>query len=410
MRRWALSFLLMLLGLPLLVRAQPGAMDDIEVSVITMGPGRMVYERFGHIAIRLHNPQTGFDLLFDWGNFDFDEPNFVGKFVKGSLLYSMAGKPTDQWLQFYANGQDRTVTEQVLNLDGLQKAKLRSLLAKNLEKPDYLYDYYLDNCSTRVRDVLDQTLDSQLKPQWQATTPHSFRWQTRRLMDVGAENKAMSVLIDFCCGPKVDHPLSQWEAGFIPMELSKLLDAATLKMADGSSLPLVRERRPLHVTKLPGNFEPISSPNPIRWTLPIGLFLGGILFVWSKWFRVGYWALTGLWSGFAAFGAIFFTVIICFTRHWVVDWNENFLQFSPVSIPIFMAVLVPRLRATFAKLPLVAVGLSALGLLITISHLTPQQNAAAVSLALPMHLAVWAGWNARKSAGVETTPQPVPIG
>jgi hypothetical protein len=406
MRRWALFFITMLLWFPVHARGQAG--DDVEVSVITMGPGPLVYERFGHIAIRMRNTQTGFDVLFDWGNFDFEEPNFVGKFIKGSLLYSIDGKQSDRWLAFYGTEQDRTITEQVLDLDPAQKDKLRSLIAKNLENPRYLYDYFLDNCSTRVRDAIDQATDGQLAPQWTALTPHSYRWHSRRLMDVGIENKALSALMDFTYSGRADHPLTQWQATFVPMELSKLLDTATISRADGSTMPLVKERRQLNSSALPGNSEPSESRSPLRFTLPIGLVLATLVFVCSRCFRVGYWVLTGLWSGFAAFGSILFFVLICFTRHWVVAWNENFLQFSPVSILIFMAVLVPRLRRTFVRLPWVIVGLSVIGLAITISHLTPQLTAPAVALALPLHLAVCAGWK-RKPATVEGASRNVPI-
>lgn len=408
MPRWAIVFFAWILCCTSALR---GAIepDEVEVSIITMGPGPMVYERFGHIAIRLRIPSAGPDVLYDWGNFDFGEPNFIGKFVKGSLLYSMDTKPTDRWLEFYQLTQDRAITEQLLSLDAGQKRKLFDLLIENERNPKYLYDYYLDNCSTRVRDILDKSVDGQFAPQWTAATPNSFRWHTRRLMDVGVDNKAMSLLIDLCCGRKVDHPLSQWEAAFIPMELSNLLDAAQINHADGTRSPLVKERRELNRTTFPGNAEPAESRSTVRYALPIGLVLGAVMFAAAKFFRIGFWVLAGLWSAFASFGTVFFIVIICFTRHWVVDWNENFLQFSPVSIGILAGVLVPRLRKLLRWLPLIAFGLSVLGLAITISHLTIQQTAPAVCLALPAHLALLLGWNTRKAGTVAEPARKLPI-
>lgn len=378
--------------------------DDVEVSIITMGPGPLVYERFGHIAIRLRIGSSGDDVLYDWGNFDFEEPNFIGKFVKGSLLYSMDAKPTDRWLQFYQLDQDRSITEQALDLDPDQKRKLFALLIENERDPKYLYDYYLDNCSTRVRDILDKAVDGQLAPQWTTATPNSFRWQTRRLMDVGIDNKAMSLLIDLCCGRKVDHPLSQWESAFIPMELSKLLDSARITHADGTRSPLVKQRRELNRSVLFGNAEPAVSRSTVRYALPVGIVFGALTLAAARFVRVGFWVLAGAWSAFASFGAIFFVVIICFTRHWVVDWNENFLQFSPVSIGVLAGVLVPRWRNSLRHLPKIALGLSAAGLAITISHLTLQQAAPAVCLALPAHLAVMLGWSRGKTTGTGGDP------
>lgn len=367
-------------------------LDEAEISVLTFGPGPAVYERFGHIAIRLRVPSRGIDALYDWGNFDFHEPNFIGKFMKGSLLYSIEEKPTEAWLPFYRDEQDRSVIEQVLNLDDSEKARLIESLRLNLSDPKYLYDYFLDNCSTRIRDLIDRSIGGQLSPQMAGTTPHSFRWQMRRLMPVQIENKVFLTLSDFAGGPRIDLPLTQWQAAFVPMELATSLDAATITRADGSRVPLVHERRVLNTSQLPGNAEPTDASNPLQWTLPLGLLLGGITLAAARWFRIGFWTLAGAWSLFASFGVIMFTFMIFASRHWAVDWNQNYLQFSPVSLAILLAVMLPSLRRRWKRLPMIAAGLSVVGLAITISHLTIQQNAPAVGLAVPMHLALWLGW------------------
>lgn len=389
MPRWAIFLLASLLCLSAPLRASI-EMDDVEVSIITMGPGPLVYERFGHIAVRLRIPSAGQDILYDWGNFDFEEPNFVGKFVKGSLLYSMDVKPTDRWLGFYRDEQDRSITEQVLNLDAAQKQRLLGQLIENERNPKYLYDAFLDNCSTRVRDLLNTTLNDQLVPQMAEQTPGTIRWHTRRLMDVGLDNKMMSLLIDFAYGPGADRPLTQWHAAFVPMELSRLLDTMIITRVDGTTLPLVRERRVLNDSKLPGNAEPLVARSPVRWSLPIGAILALLVAATAKRFRAGYWLIAGAWSAFASLGAVFLVTLACFTRHWVVDWNVNLLQFSPISLGILAAVVVPRWRRPLRHLPPIAVGLSAVGFVITI--LTIQQAAPAICLAMPMNLSVLFGW------------------
>lgn len=390
--------------------------EEIEISVVTFGPGPIVYERFGHVAIRVRADTAGFDALYDWGNFDFEEPNFIGKFVKGSLLYSMARKPTYVVLPFYQLDQDRSVTEQVLNLDDAQKRRLLAALDANQQNPRYLYDYYKDNCSTRVRDLIDQTVDGQLAAQWADPPPFntampeiknetpSLRWHTRRLLNVGVDNQVLSTLIDFCNGPRVDQPLSRWDAAFIPMELCKALDDATYQRPDGTVVALVKERRVLNTTRTPGNAEPSLSIDPFRWTLPIGLIGGVLIVLLARVWRLGFWIGAGLVSAFAAFGAIFFTIIILFTRHWVVAMNENYLQFSPASIVVLAAILVPRLRKRFRYAPAIAAGLSVAGLAITISPLTIQQNWPAVCFALPLHLAVWYGWKTPAAKPMDIKP------
>ena len=113
------------------------------------------------------------------------------------------------------------------------------------------------------------------------------------------------------------------------------------------------------------------------------------------------------WEAFAAFGGAFFAFVIGFTRHWIVAWNENLLQFTPIGLVVIASLLVRRWRRVGGRAATVAAGLSVLGATVALSHLTSQQTAPAVALALPMHVATW---SALRSRARRRSPEPSPKG
>lgn len=155
---------------------------DLEVSLITYGPGAVCWERFGHDAIRLRDRISGESVDFNYGVFDFEDSHFLANFARGDMRYLMDIEPSDIAQQDYID-TGRSVLEQQLALSARQAASLRSFLLWNLrpEKSTYNYDYLTDNCATRVRDVLNSALGGAL----QATlvmrpAPMTYRQQIDR--------------------------------------------------------------------------------------------------------------------------------------------------------------------------------------------------------------------------------------
>ncbi|NJD20389.1 MAG: DUF4105 domain-containing protein, partial [Gemmatimonadetes bacterium] len=139
--------------------ALPEAGSDLRVWLITVGPGAAVWERFGHKAIRVADVVTGRDLAYNWGIFDFDQVGFIPRFLKGQMLYMLAPFRSGPMIEAYA-GTGREVVAQELALTPSQRAALQAFADWNAlpQNRDYRYDYFRDNCSTRVRDALDQAL------------------------------------------------------------------------------------------------------------------------------------------------------------------------------------------------------------------------------------------------------------
>ncbi|MBP8904528.1 MAG: DUF4105 domain-containing protein, partial [Paludibacteraceae bacterium] len=153
MRRIILS-LIVLLGIVASVSSESVVVgDSAEISLITCSPGPAAYEKFGHTALRYVDPASGLDLVFNYGIFDFDQPGFYYKFVKGETYYMLGVYKTSQFLPQYTE-RNSQVTEQVLNLSKQEKQQLLDALFVNYlpANRNYLYNFVFDNCATRPRD------------------------------------------------------------------------------------------------------------------------------------------------------------------------------------------------------------------------------------------------------------------
>jgi hypothetical protein len=137
--------------------------DQSEISVITAGPGDVLYEAFGHSAIRVKDPTLNLDIIFNYGLFDFNQPNFYINFVKGRLLYRIGKQSFKRFITSY-DYQQRWVKDQVLNLSLVDRKKIFEYLNKNSlpENAEYLYDPYFNNCATKLRDIAKEILGNKV--------------------------------------------------------------------------------------------------------------------------------------------------------------------------------------------------------------------------------------------------------
>jgi hypothetical protein len=221
--------------------------ESLEVSVYTYGPGEQIFERFGHIALAVHDRTTGEDIAFNWGMFDFNQPNFLARFLTGDTKYWMSGYRTEQFNTAY-RGEDRTIRKQVIALTPAQRGALYDFLAWNAQEQNkyYRYDYYRDNCSTRVRDALDWALGGALKPALSATSGHhTWRDETARIT---APDAPVYAGIEIALGRNADAHLDAWGESFLPERLADHL--ATTRIGNGSlvqsdSVIFTAQRAPL---------------------------------------------------------------------------------------------------------------------------------------------------------------------
>ncbi|NJL76900.1 MAG: DUF4105 domain-containing protein [Saprospiraceae bacterium] len=133
--------------------------DSVRISLVTGSPGKDLYAQFGHSAIRVQDFKYNQDLVFNYGTFDFDTPNFYWKFVRGKLEYILSVGATSRMIPYYER-EGRSLTEQEIQLDSAQQQRVLRILSFNYqpENRGYLYDFFFDNCATRIRDVFENEL------------------------------------------------------------------------------------------------------------------------------------------------------------------------------------------------------------------------------------------------------------
>lgn len=340
-------------------QAPPPAQGDtllarrLQVSLLTFGQGSPVFERFGHNAIRIEDPIVGLDISWNWGMFSFDEPNFLGRFLSGTSRYWVEGFGTVPLLAYYQEN-DRHTVEQVLNLSGAQKLELLRFVRWNeLEENKYYpYDYFLDNCSTRVRDALDRVLGGALKSAWSdSLSAHSFRSEALRLTE-GARLSRMG--IDIALGTPADRRMTAWEEMYVPMRLRDRLRGIMVPGPDGVPVSLVKSERVVFSslrdaeatapTVLPGLYVLVA----LIALVPLAL-LGGLAFLSAlrgRWpvaqrtARLIIAVIAATW--YASTGLIGLAVAFMelFSKHvfWYGNWNV--LLLSPLGLAA--AWFVPR--------------------------------------------------------------------
>jgi hypothetical protein len=159
--------------------------DSTEIWLVTYGPGEIYWQRFGHNAIWVRDSRLGLDHVFNFGFFDFEQEAFFLRFLQGRMLYFSAARLAREEFAGYID-ENRSIRAQKLDLLAERKRELVDYLLREVrpENRDYLYDYYRNNCSTRVRDALDFALGGKLRDEFEPlTSGTSWRDHTRRLTE-----------------------------------------------------------------------------------------------------------------------------------------------------------------------------------------------------------------------------------
>lgn len=194
---------------------------NTEVSLITVGPGSDLYSKFGHSAIRLNDPDQNLDIAYNYGTFDFNTPNFYPKFVRGKLDYILSVDPTKPLLRYYFR-TGREVIEQQLMLSPSEVQYLADFLAENYkpENRTYQYDFFYDNCATRIRDVLEDT-----RPSLQLEEHISSKKVYRDLLIEKLQGDPLILLgINLILGPVTDRAIDVRGEMFLPTYLMNNLE------------------------------------------------------------------------------------------------------------------------------------------------------------------------------------------
>ncbi|SOU06968.1 DUF4105 domain-containing protein [Xanthomonas arboricola] len=355
-----------------------------RVGVVTMQPGEVFFERFGHDAIVVVDPVTGQATSYNFGFFDPGEPDFVPRFARGEMMYYLVALPLEEDLQQY-RAVGRGVSIQWLDLPPDQARALADGLAirSQPENARYHYDYFVANCATMVRDTLDRAMGGALKSQLAGRSRgNTFRSEAVRL---ASPAPWMWLGFDLGLGPYADRPLSRWEEAFVPMRLA---DSLT-QVHNSAGRPLVQSTQVL----LPHRIAPEPAEQQRHWWpwLLTGLIVAaGVLALGRRQrvlaaFALPYWLLCAIGGGLLVY-------LWGFTAHQSAWANRNLLLVNPLCVLLLIggiAVLRGRRPGRwFDVLRWVAAAMALLALLIHWLSFQAQDNLQWVLLLLPIHAAL----------------------
>lgn len=254
-------------------QSQPQLSEKSQISLITILPGDPVYTFAGHSALRVRDPVHDVDRLYNYGTFEFDDPFFIPKFTYGYLRYHLSVNSTQPMLRFYEQ-QGRPVITQPLNLTRAQRTKVFQFLQWNAQPENryYQYDFFFDNCSTRIRDVLKETLGDEIDFSEAPRPTHSFRQlldpyvASRPLLDLG---------FDLGLGlPSDQHPTA-WEGMFLPELLLVAFEHARVTN-DGTETALVARTDTVHWVS---NYD--ATEAAFDWPFAVGMAGLVLVLAWT---------------------------------------------------------------------------------------------------------------------------------
>jgi Domain of unknown function (DUF4105) len=371
--------------------AEPGS--ELTVTLLTYETGGAIWERYGHNALWIHDGLTGVDDHYDYGRFSFERPHFLLRFVQGRMWYSMGHESNvDSVIRFYIQ-QGRRVWAQELELSPAERLALRSYLERNYrpENREYFYDYYRDNCSTRIRDAIDRVVGGALHRWGERSSGMTWRDETRR---INQNNRLLYTGMLVALGEPVDVEMSRWEQMFLPGRLRESLDSLQLPGPDGSLHPLVKTERVL----AEGGRWPVPA-RPANWTLGylVAGVLGGGLFAGLSRTRV-FLPLATLWMLLAGLAGGFLAWLWTWSFHWATWRNENLFLFNLLALGL--AVVLPSAlrgkawaRRPARVLALLVLAVAGLGLLLKLLPAFRQHDLEVIALVLPIHAGVcWGLW------------------
>lgn len=303
----------------------PHLSDSAFASVITCGAGQEFYTTFGHSAIRICDTTQNIDAVYNYGTFNFDTPHFYWTFARGRLNYHLARGTFQNFLFEYAY-EGRAVWEQRLRISNQELNNLYIKLETNYlpQYRYYMYDFFRDNCATRVRDMVQGSLCHRtLSPENLADTNLTYRQLLYRYTE---DNLLWWRLgVDIALGQRCDHRCTNYEYMFSPIEMMAQFDTMcasdTHQPIVDPAVQILRETR-----------EPLSrsiSPSLLFWVIFIAI-LTLTLIAWQKQWRLG-------WLDAIVFTLPFLVSVLViflwfFTNHYCTKPNLNILWASPLFI------------------------------------------------------------------------------
>ncbi|MEO9011856.1 MAG: DUF4105 domain-containing protein [Ginsengibacter sp.] len=315
----------LLLFSPLFIAAQKDSCR-LRISLLTADPGEALYSTFGHSALRVTDSANNTDIVYNYGTFNFDEAGFYSKFVRGKLNYYLSRDYFDSFKAEYQQ-ENRTLTEQVLNLSCAEKQKIQLSLDNNLLPQNlfYKYDFLFDNCTTRLRDLVEKSADRSIQFNPVVKTRVTFRNLIHEYLDYN--DKQWSKLgIDILLGSKTDAVMKPREVMFLPDYLMKTFDSSSI---DGRQL--VKEKEVVYQSNNKG-IEKDNLSHPVFIFLVAFVIIAFLSFTKNDILRKILFSLDGML--FFITGLLGFLLLFMWfgTDHIMCQNNYNLLWAWPINV------------------------------------------------------------------------------
>jgi hypothetical protein len=312
-----------------------GRGEDLTLKVAVMGPGDELYFWWGHIALLIEDRRSGRSRFYDYGVFSFDADRFFTNFAFGRLFYMCAVSPADRSITNYIN-TNRDVTLYTLDLPPEKREEVRDFVEINTlpENRTYNYHHFYDNCSTRIRDIIDLVVEGRFKDRFgDAPGRFTLRQHVRRHTWF---SPFADWILNFWMGQNIDTPITIWEEMFLPSEVEKRLrdfsyidaNGVTRKLVSGVETVYKSRGRP-RVLDIPR----IQWPRELAFSVAVSIMIGFFCYLQSKNRRAGqtFLGLSHAVSGlvFGAAGLILYFMTF-FTNHDYTFHNANVLFGGPL--------------------------------------------------------------------------------
>lgn len=317
--------------------------ENAKISVLTIGPGASLNDAFGHSAFRIQDDTKGFDLVFNYGVYDFEAPNFILKFAQGKLNYLIGLNRFDDFYRAYTDA-NRSIKQQTLNLTYAEKQKLFGYLIENYkpENRKYLYDFLFDNCATKIKDVTNVACNNTI----QYNIPKNYKEATFRtlIQENLNRNSWGSLGIDIALGAVIDRKATPEQHMFLPKNIYAFFENAT--KFDGKT-PLIKNNEVLFKNK-------VQDATLNFFFSPLFIFgLLGLLIIFitykdykkhrrTKILDVALFALTGL-------AGIFILLLWFATDHQTTHNNYNLLWICPLNLIVLYQLFKNKMSTWFNK-------------------------------------------------------------
>nr|WKN38069.1 DUF4105 domain-containing protein [Tunicatimonas sp. TK19036] len=373
--RISLTFSFLVCLLPL---AAQSLSPQASISLLTYSPGDQLYTTFGHSALRVKDPAQSLDIVFNYGTFDFDEAGFYLKFMRGKLNYKLSAYDY-RYVELEQDRRQMDVREQVFNLNPTQTQALFDFLNINLlpENRFYLYDFFFDNCATRIPDALEDVLGHAFQLD---TTfiPDNERMTFRELISVYLAPQPWGDFgIDLALGAPIDIKATPRQYMFLPDYLAEGLAGSKI-IQQGQAEPFVRSDEII----LSGTKEVVPPP---EYTQPRWIFtvLFGAFLLWAiltRRLKPSYWPDMSLLTLYSLLGILLLLLWFA-TDHQATHDNWNLLWAHPLHL-ITVVLLARKEKGAGTKLYFLINGFLYLGVVAFWDMVPQEYHPAAIPLVL----------------------------